>query len=42
METFQLLRSPDNAERLREGIRQHQAGVKKEIDLAPYLDRHRV
>jgi hypothetical protein len=31
METFHLLRSPDNAARLREGMRQHQTGVKKEM-----------
>jgi antitoxin YefM len=38
METVHLLRSPDNADRLREGIRQHKAGMKKEIDVASYLD----
>ena len=38
METFSLTRNPVNAARLREGIRQHQAGQYKEIDVTPYLD----
>jgi antitoxin YefM len=38
METFHLLRNPANAGRLREGIRQHRAGMKKEIDVKTYLD----
>lgn len=32
METFYLLRSPANAERLREGIQQHREGQRKSID----------
>ena len=38
METFYLTRNPVNASRLREGMRQHQAGQYKEIDVTPYLD----
>jgi len=38
METFFLLRSPANAERLREGIRQHRQGQVKTIDVEAYLD----
>ena len=38
METLYLTRSPANAERLREGMRQHQTGQWKEIDVAAYLD----
>ncbi|MDS4022260.1 MAG: type II toxin-antitoxin system prevent-host-death family antitoxin [Candidatus Competibacter sp.] len=38
VETSYLTRSPANAERLREGMRQHQAGQYKEIDVTPYLD----
>ena len=38
METFYLLSNPANAERLREGIRQHREGQRKVIDVTPYLD----
>lgn len=38
IETFYLTRNPVNAERLREGMRQHQTGQCKEIDVTPYLD----
>jgi antitoxin YefM len=38
METFYLTRNPVNAERLREGMRQHQSGQYREIDVTPYLD----
>jgi len=38
METFYLLRSPANAERLREGIQQHKEGKTKSIDAQAYLD----
>jgi antitoxin YefM len=38
METFYLTRNPVNAERLRKGMRQHQSGQYREIDVTPYLD----
>ncbi|GAI54800.1 unnamed protein product [marine sediment metagenome] len=38
METFYLLRSPANAERLRKGIQQHKEGKTKSIDVEAYLD----
>ncbi len=38
METVYLTRNPVNADRLREGIRQHQTGQWKEIDVTAYLD----
>lgn len=38
METVYLIRNPVNAERLREGMRQHQTGQWKEIDVTAYLD----
>lgn len=38
METFYLLRSPVNAERLRQGIQQHKEGKTKSIDVETYLD----
>ncbi len=38
METFYLLRSPANAERLRQGIQQHKEGKTKSIDVEAYLD----
>ena len=38
VETLYLTGSPANAERLRKGMRQHQAGQYKEIDVTPYLD----
>ena len=38
METFHLLRSPANAERLRLGIQQHKEGETKSIDVEAYLD----
>jgi len=38
VETFYLLRSPANAERLREGIRQYNEGQRKTIDVKAYLD----
>ena len=38
METFHLLRSPANAERLRQGIQQHKEGKTKSIDVEAYLD----
>ena len=38
METFYLLRSPANAERLRQGIQQHKEGKVKSIDVEAYLD----
>ena len=37
METFCLLRSPANAERLRTGIQQHKEGKKRTIDVTAYL-----
>ena len=38
METLYLLSDPANADRLREGILQHQLGKVKEIDVTTYLD----
>jgi antitoxin YefM len=38
IETLYLLSSPANADRLREGIAQHQQGLIKEIDVKAYLD----
>ena len=38
METLFLLRSPANAKRLREGMRQHRQGQVKSIDAKAYLD----
>lgn len=38
METLHLLQSPANAERLRKGMKQHQDGSAKEINVAAYLD----
>lgn len=38
METFHLLRSPANAERLRQGIQQHREGKTKRINVEAYLD----
>jgi len=38
METFYLLRSPANAERLRTGIGQHKEGKKRLVDVTAYLD----
>jgi antitoxin YefM len=38
IETVHLVRHPANAERLRRGMAQHQAGAAVEIDVAPYLD----
>jgi len=38
METFYLLRTPANAERLRMGIEQHKKGKIKSIDVEAYLD----
>jgi len=38
METFYLLRTPANAERLRMGIEQHKKGKIKSIDAEAYLD----
>ena len=38
METFYLLRSPANAERLRRGIQQHKEGKKRLVDVTAYLD----
>ncbi len=38
METFHLLRSPANSERLRQGIQQHIEGKTKSIDVEAYLD----
>ncbi len=38
METFYLLRSPANAERLRQGIQQHKEGKVRSIDVETYLD----
>jgi antitoxin YefM len=38
METFYLLRSPANAERLRQGIQQHKEGKTKTVDVETYLD----
>jgi antitoxin YefM len=38
METLYLLSDPTNADRLREGILQHQLGKVKEIDVTTYLD----
>ncbi len=38
METFHLLSSPVNAERLCQGIQQHKEGKKKQIDVEAYLD----
>ena len=37
METFYLLRSPANAERLRQGIREHKEGKTKSIDVEANL-----
>jgi antitoxin YefM len=38
METFHLLRSPANAERLLQGIQQHKEGKTKRINVEAYLD----
>ena len=38
METFYLLRSPANAERLRQGILQHKERKTKSINVEAYLD----
>jgi antitoxin YefM len=38
METFYLLRSPANAQRLRQGIRQHKERKTKSINVEAYLD----
>lgn len=38
IETLYLLQNPANAERLRQGIEQHQQGRLKEIDVIAYLD----
>ncbi|MBT9096732.1 type II toxin-antitoxin system Phd/YefM family antitoxin [Methylovulum psychrotolerans] len=38
METLYLLSNSTNANRLREGILQHQQGQVREIDVAAYLD----
>jgi antitoxin YefM len=38
LETLHLVRDPANAERLRKGMEEHQAGQRKEIDVTPYLD----
>lgn len=38
VETLHLVRSPRNAERLREGMAQHRSGQVTEIDVASYLD----
>jgi len=37
-ETLYLVRNPANAERLRQGMAQHQNGHAKEIDVNAYLD----
>ncbi len=38
IETLYLLSNPANADRLREGMQQHQQGLVKEIDVTAYLD----
>ena len=38
IETLYLLSNPVNANRLREGISQHQQGLVREIDVKTYLD----
>ena len=38
LETLYLLSNPVNANRLREGISQHQKGLAREIDVTAYLD----
>jgi antitoxin YefM len=38
IETLYLLSDPINANRLREGISQHQQGLVREIDVKTYLD----
>ena len=38
IETMYLLSNPVNAERLREGMKQHREGKRKEIDVTAYLD----
>jgi antitoxin YefM len=38
IETLYLLSNPINANRLREGISQHQQGLVREIDVKAYLD----
>lgn len=38
IETLYLLSNPANADRLREGISQHQQGQVREIDVTAYLD----
>jgi antitoxin YefM len=37
-ETLHLTRNPANAERLGKGMQQHRDGLRKEIDVTPYLD----
>jgi antitoxin YefM len=38
LETLYLSQSPLNAERLRQGIKQHRQGQVREIDVTAYLD----
>lgn len=38
LDTLHLLGNPENAERLRESVRQMKAGKTREIDVAAYLD----
>ncbi len=38
IETLYLLSNPNNAQRLHEGISQHQQGLVREIDVKAYLD----
>ncbi len=38
VETLYLLSNPTNANRLREGMSQHQKGLTREIDVTAYLD----
>jgi antitoxin YefM len=38
VETLYLLSNPNNANRLREGVSQHQNGLVREIDVTAYLD----
>ena len=38
IETLYLLSNPTNANRLREGMSQHQQGLVREIDVKAYLD----
>lgn len=41
LDTLALLRTPANAERMAEGMRQHRSGQRRTIDVTAYLDGNR-